>query len=132
MQLAVVFHALLMVSGVIIMAVAVVIAMTQRKKRWWLKVHRPFGIAGALSMIAGLFIMALTPADSRGSGLITEMHGIIGGSAIALVFAAPILGMLMFRLKKKWMRPTHRWAGRFAIVIAFTNLTLGLFMTGLI
>ncbi len=113
------------------MAAAAFIAMTQRKKRWWLKAHRPFGIAGALSMIAGFFAILLIQ-DSQGSSLIPEIHGIFGGSAIALVCAAPILGILMFRLKKKWMRPAHRWAGRFAIAIAFTNLSLGLFMTGLI
>jgi hypothetical protein len=127
----VVIHAALMAAGTIIMAGTAVIAMTQRKKRWWLKVHRPFGVAGALSMTAGLFAIALMP-DGRGSSLIPLIHDIAGGSAIALVCAAPILGVLMFRLKKKWMRPAHRWAGRFAILIAFTNLALGLFMTGLI
>ena len=120
-----------MAAGAIILAVAAVIAMSQRKKRWWLKVHRPFGIAGALSMMTGLFAIALLP-DGRGSSLISEIHGIIGGSAIALVCTAPILGLLMFRLKKKWMRPAHRWAGRFAILIAFANLILGLLMAGLI
>jgi hypothetical protein len=124
-------HAALMAAGAIIMAVAAVIAMTQRKKRWWLKVHRPFGIAGALSMMAGLFAAALMP-DGRGSSLIPEIHDIVGVSALAMVCTAPILGLLMFRLKKKWMRPAHRWAGRFAVLIAFTNLTLGLFMAGLI
>ncbi len=124
-------HAALMAAGAIIMAFAAVIAMTQRKKRWWIKVHRPFGIAGAVSMMAGIFAIALIP-DSQGSGLIPKIHGIIGVSALALVCTAPILGMLMFRLKKKWMRPAHRWAGRFAILIAFSNLALGIFMAGLI
>jgi hypothetical protein len=124
-------HALLMAAGVIVMAIAAFIAMTQRKKRWWLKVHRPFGIAGALSMTAGLITIALIP-DGWGSSLIPEIHGIFGGSAIALVCTAPVLGILMFRLKKKWMWPAHRWAGRLAIIIAFINVTLGLFMTGLI
>ena len=124
-------HAALMAAGAIIMAVAAFIAMTQRKKRWWIKVHRPFGIAGALSMMAGIIAIALM-SDSRGSSLIPEIHGIIGISALALVCTAPILGMLIFRLKKKWMRPAHRWAGRSAILIAFTNLALGIFMAGLI
>ena len=124
-------HATLMAAGAIIMAVAAFIAMTQRKKRWWIKVHRPFGIAGALSMMAGIIAIALM-SDSRGSSLIPEIHGIIGISALALVCTAPILGMLIFRLKKKWMRPAHRWAGRSAILIAFTNLALGIFMAGLI
>jgi hypothetical protein len=124
-------HAALMAAGAIIMAVAAVIAMSQRKKRWWLKVHRPLGVAGALSMMAGLFAIALMP-DSQGSSLIPEIHGVVGSSASALVCAAPILGLLMFRLKKNWMRPAHRWAGRFAIMIAFVNIALGLLMAGLI
>jgi hypothetical protein len=127
----VVVHAALMVAGAIIMAVAAIIAMSQRTKRWWLKVHRPLGVAGALTMMAGLFAIALMP-DGQGSSLIPEIHGVVGVSASVLVCAAPLLGMLMFRLKKKWMRPAHRWAGRFAVLIAFVNLTLGLFMTGLI
>jgi hypothetical protein len=124
-------HASLMAAGAIIMAAAAVIAMSQRKKRWWLKVHRPFGVAGAFSMMAGLFAIALMP-DVQGSSLIPQMHSVVGVSASALVCAAPILGLLMFRLKKKWMRPAHRWAGRFAIMTAFFNIALGLFMAGLI
>jgi hypothetical protein len=124
-------HAALMAAGTIIIAVAAVIAMTQRKKRWWIKVHRPIGVAGAVSMMAGLFAIALLP-DNQGSNLIPEIHGIVGVAALAMVCTAPILGLLMFRLKKKWMRPAHRWAGRFAIIIALTNIALGLFMAGLI
>lgn len=120
-----------MAAGVLIIAVAGFIAMTQRKKRWWLKSHKPLGITGALSMLAGFIAITLLP-DGGGSSLIPEIHGIVGVSAIVLICAAPVLGLLMFRLKKKWMRPAHRWAGRFAIFSAFINLALGLFMTGLI
>ena len=120
-----------MAAGIIIIAAAAFVAMTQRKKRWWLKAHRPLGITGSLFMLAGFITITLLP-DGEGSSLVPEIHGIIGGSAIALICAAPILGLLMFRLKKKWMRPAHRWAGRFAVLFAFINLALGLLMTGLI
>jgi hypothetical protein len=124
-------HAALMAVALIALAAAAFIAITQRKKKWWLKAHRPLGITSALLMLAGFIAVAMLP-EGGGSSLITEIHGIIGGSAIALICAAPILGLLMFRLKKKWMRPAHRWAGRFAVLFAIINLTLGLLMTGLI
>jgi hypothetical protein len=120
-----------MAAGIIIIAAAVFIAMTQRKKRWWLKAHRPLGTAGALFMLAGFIAVSLLP-DGDGSSLIPRIHGTIGGSAIVFVCAAPVLGLLMFRLKKKWMRPAHRWAGRVAVLFAVINLALGLFMSGLI
>lgn len=127
----VIVHAALMAAGITIIASAAFIALTQRKKSWWLKVHRPMGITGALFILAGFIAVSLLP-DGDGSSLIPKIHGIIGSSAIALICAAPVMGLLMFRLKKKWMRPAHRWAGRFAVLFAVINLALGLFMTGLI
>ncbi len=120
-----------MAAGITIIASAAFIALTQRKKSWWLKVHRPMGITGALFILAGFIAVSLLP-DGDGSSLIPKIHGIIGSSAIALICAAPVMGLLMFRLKKKWMRPAHRWAGRFAVLFAVINLALGLFMAGLI
>jgi hypothetical protein len=127
----VLIHAALMAAGMMAVAAAAFIAITQRKKKWWLKTHRPLGITGAIFMLAGFIAISLLP-EGQGSNLVPEIHGIIGGSAIALVCAAPVLGLLMFRLKKKWMRPAHRWAGRFVVLFAIINLALGLFMTGLI
>jgi hypothetical protein len=124
-------HALLMAAGLTAVAAAAFIAITQRKRRWWLKAHRPSGITGAIFMLAG-FIAAGMMKEGDGSSLVPQIHSFIGGSAIALVCIAPVLGLLMFRLKKKWMRPAHRWAGRFAVLFAVINLALGLFMTGLI
>lgn len=120
-----------MAAGFTAVITAAFVAVTQRKKRWWLKAHRPLGIAGSLFMLAGFIAVSLLP-ESEGSSLIPEIHGIIGGSAIALVCAAPVLGLLIFLLKKNWMRPAHRWAGRFAVLFAVINLALGLLMTGLI
>lgn len=124
-------HAFFMAAGVAVIMSAALIAMTLRKKVWWLKVHRPLGIAGVLFMTAGLTAISLMPEDPAFS-IIPEVHGATGISAVILACLAPVLGLLMFKLKKKWMRPAHRWAGRLCIIIAVMNILLGLFMTGVI
>lgn len=117
--------------GAILMICAAYIVIMMKKKRWWLKAHRSFGIAGAAFMIAGFIAVSLLP-ESQDGGLILNIHTIMGISIISLAIFAPADALLMFKLKKKWMRPAHRWAGRIAVVCACINIALGLFMAGVI
>lgn len=125
------FHAGFMSAGAFMMICAAVIVLAMKKKRWWLKAHRSCGIAGAMLMAAGFIAISLAP-ETTASSLFLEIHSVIGISVIVLSICAPILALLMFKMKKKWMRPAHRWAGRFAVICAPVNIAFGLFLIGII
>ena len=124
-------HAGFMSAGALMIICTAVIALTLRKKRWWLKVHRPLGIIALILISAGLTAVLFTPEDSTQS-LILNLHAAIGLLVISLAVLQVATGILIINLMKKRLRPIHIWAGRIAMISAPVNASIGAFMAGII
>ncbi|MBP1734597.1 MAG: putative rane protein [Deltaproteobacteria bacterium] len=126
-------HASLMILALCMILSGAFIARFMRKKTWWFKAHRSFGITGVI-----LFLVALTAIVLQIT--LTErahfrvVHSWIGIVALGFVVLTPTLGILQFTLKNMAvkLRRLHRWSGRLAICIMFINVILGLFLIGIL
>lgn len=120
-----------MVTGFVLMAAAVAVAMLMRKKRWWLKTHRILGGIGTLSGILGLGAAIGMVAISTGQHF-RGPHAYLGAMTILAVVLTPILGFLQFRIRKKQIRIVHRWSGRITIILVVVTIAAGLRLAGIL
>ncbi len=126
-----ILHAGLMSLGFLCMITGLVIARYFRTKKWWLRMHRPIGIAGALmsgaGLIAGFLMVSLTSGQH-----IRILHSAFGLLAIALITGTPFLGLAIFRKggDKARYRIMHRWYGRSTLLLMFVTILLGLQRAG--
>lgn len=121
-------HAALMAFGFLFILAALFVAMTQRRKRWWLKLHKTVGLTGVLLLLLGaVAAVAAVAATPEGIHLRTP-HTWLGALTILMVIVTPSLGLLQFRIPEKTglLRVAHRYSGRFLNLIAFINILLGL------
>jgi hypothetical protein len=121
-------HAVLMGTGFLLAGSALLIAMTQRRKRWWLRLHRIVGLAGAAAMVLGLGVAVAAVFSSPESHHFRSPHTWIGALTVALAAGAATLGLLQFRLPAKAasLRMLHRLAGRLVNLTAPIAILLGL------
>lgn len=126
-------HGLLMGTGLGLMAAAAVVSRFLKRKRWWLKAHRALGASGAVALLPGAVAAYLLVEESTGVHL-QAPHTWLGASAVVLSWAAPVLGLLAFRIRARaaGLRTTHRWSGRLAITAALVTLLTGLRLAGLL
>ncbi|MHB8773223.1 MAG: cytochrome b family protein, partial [Syntrophales bacterium] len=87
-------HAVLMGAGFLMTAAALVVAMTQRRKRWWLRTHRVLGLAGAAAMLLGSAAAVAAVAALPKPQHFASPHTWVGALTIALVAGAAALGLL--------------------------------------
>jgi hypothetical protein len=115
------------------MVTGMFIARSRKKIRWWLKVHRPMGIAGAVTGVAGLVIASIMVA-SRSAVHLRVLHAWLGLITIIAIAATPIIGQAFLKLKKdkKILRTTHRWMGRVSLALMLAVIILGLFQAGIL
>ena len=127
------YHAVLMTIGFILMICAVIAARFFRKKRWWLKVHRPLGGIAAVSVISALVIAIIMVSNSHGSHF-SEPHTYIGGLTLLLAISTPILGYMQFKIrnKRELLRNLHRWSGRITLFLMSLTILGGLSLAGVI
>ena len=59
-------HAALMAAGFLFVLSALIVAMTQRRERWWLKVHRAIGLTGSSLMLLGAITAIAAVASTTG------------------------------------------------------------------
>jgi hypothetical protein len=126
------YHAAMMVTGVILSALAVS-ALYMKKKPWWFKGHKALGALGGSLMIAGVMTAAYMIAASGGTQFRVP-HAWIGLTIIIMVLVSLSLGMVFVysnRLKKK-MRMPHLWMGRAITVLEMIEILMGLVLVGLI
>ncbi len=121
-------HAALMGTGFILAFSALLIAMTQRRKRWWLKVHRIIGLALTSTMLLGIAAAVAAIASSSEAHHFRSPHTWIGALTVLLAVSASALGLLQFRTPAKTVafRTLHRLAGRLVNLIAPIAILLGL------
>jgi hypothetical protein len=126
------YHAAMMVSGVILSALAVS-AIYMKKRPWWFKGHKVLGATGGSLMVAGVLTAAYMIAASGGTQFRVP-HAWMGLTIILMVLVSLSLGMAFVysnRLKKK-VRMPHLWLGRTIAVLEIVEILLGLILVGLL
>lgn len=121
-------HAAMMAVGFLLVFSALIVAMTQRRKRWWLKVHKAIGLTGGSFMVLGA-IMAVTAVASTPEGHhFRTPHTWLGVLTVAVAIITPTLGLLQFKIPQKAasIRVYHRRFGRLLNLMAPIAILLGL------
>lgn len=127
-------HAALMATGFLFVFTALIIAMTQRRKRWWLKIHKAIGLTGgSLILLGAVTAVAAVASTPEGHHLRTP-HTWLGVLTVLVAVITPTIGLLQFRLpgKTETLRVVHRLFGRLLNIIAPVAIFLGLRVAGII
>jgi hypothetical protein len=121
-------HAALMGAGFLLAVFALLIAMTQRRKRWWLRLHRIAGLTGTSAMLLGVAAAVAAVAAAPEAHHFRSPHTWIGALTIAFALGASALGLLQFRFRAKavTLRTLHRLSGRLANLLTPIAILLGL------
>jgi hypothetical protein len=83
-------------------------------------------------MSAGI-IMAFIYVSSTNGEHIDGFHQFIGLTAFNFAVATLLLGFYQFKAKNKSaLRTTHRWLGRFSLLLFLTAITLGLILINIL
>jgi len=122
-----------MTGGATLMAAGVTAARFFRRRPWWLRFHRAAGIAGALSLGAGL-AAGVIMVSQGGNGHFGLPHAWLGLTAVTAGTAAPTIGQLQFKFKAKirLLRPWHRRIGFAALAMCLLGIISGLAAGGII
>jgi hypothetical protein len=126
-------NGLMMGSGFTLMASAGFVSRFLKRKRWWLKVHRGLGAAGAVMLVPGA--AAAYSLVEQSTGVHFQIpHTWLGAATVLLSWTAPLLGLLAFRIRAHAarLRANHRWIGRVAIPTALVTALSGLHLIGIL
>ena len=127
-----ILHILLMAISTLGIITGVSAAMFFRKKRNWLKVHKYFNSFSLLGMSAGI-TMAFIYVSSTNGKHIDGLHQITGLTALNFAVATLLLGLYQFKAKNRSaVGTTHRWLGRFSLLLFLTAITLGLILISIL
>ena len=125
-------HILLMAIAVPGIITGVGAAIFFRRKSSWLKIHKSFNLCSLLGMMAGI-IMAVIYVWQAGGKHLDGIHQLAGFAAFILSGLTLSLGFYQFKAKNKLaVRTTHRWLGRFSLLLLLTTVTLGLKLINII
>ena len=125
-------HVLLMTTSTLGIITGVGTAMFFRKKKNWLKIHKYFNSCSLLGIASGI-IMAFIYVSSTNNKHIDGLHQLIGLTALNFAVATLLLGLYQFKAKNKLaVRTTHRWLGRFSLLLFLTAITLGLILINIL
>jgi uncharacterized membrane protein len=127
-------HAALMTAGFLFVFTALIVAMTQRRKRWWLKIHKAIGLTGGSIILLGAVTAVAAVASTPEAHHLRTPHTWLGVLTLFLAIITPTLGLLQFRLpgKTETLRVVHRLFGRLLNLIAPVTIFLGLRVAGII
>jgi hypothetical protein len=125
------WHAALMAAGFLSFFSALLVAVTQRRKLWWLRRHRAVGILGTLFILSGM-AAAIAAVAAAATGHLRTPHTWLGALTIAAAVATPLLGLLQFKIRERTgrLRATHRLCGRILTGAALVTILFGLRMAG--
>jgi hypothetical protein len=98
------FHAGFMLLAIVFMACGFAIARYQKRKKWWLYMHKALGAAAVVSATAGIgsILVYVTGTEGEHFG---SPHGITGAVAFLLSAATLTLGVAMFQDQGKQGNP---------------------------
>ena len=126
-------HVALMAAGSVMVAAAIFIAMTQRRRRWWLRLHRGAGLSGAILILAGdaAAVTAITIAAGKH---FNSPHTWFGALTVVAAIVTPLLGFLQFRIRRRAerLRFFHRIGGRILAGAVLITILLGLRAVGIL
>jgi hypothetical protein len=125
------WHAGLMAAGFLSFFAAVLVAVTQRRRRWWLRLHRGAGLLGTLVILTGM-TAAVAAVAAAAKGHLRTPHTWLGALTIATAVATPILGLLQFKIRERAesLRASHRLCGRILTGAALITILIGLRAAG--
>jgi hypothetical protein len=121
------YHAALMLSSFFFIGTGIAIARFLKKKKWRLKAHKIFTVIGVSLGMAGLILGVIMVELSTGVHF-RILHDIIGTISVLTFIITPILGFLIFKIKRKrkQIRFAHIWIGRFDIfLLVIISIILG-------
>jgi hypothetical protein len=121
------YHAVLMLTGFILMATGIAIARYLKKKKWRMKVHKIITVIGVSFGMAGL-ILGIIMVEQTTEVHFRILHDIIGTISVLTFIITPVLGFLMFKIKGKGkqMRLAHVWMGRLDVfLLVIISIILG-------
>ncbi|MBW2651220.1 MAG: hypothetical protein JRC66_09530 [Deltaproteobacteria bacterium] len=126
-------HAGFMLAGLFSIVAGVTVAMSARKKKWWLSIHKKLGYAGSSSVIFG-FIAALYMVSRYTGEHFAVPHTYLGLVTILSVSFTFTMGIMQFKVRRKVVniRLIHRWSGRVTLSLMLLNVLSGFFLAGLL
>ena len=125
-------HMLLMAIAILGIIAGVSAAIFFRKKSNWLKIHKSLNSFSLLGMLTGISMAIIYVSGASGKH-INGFHQLIGSVAFILAVVTLLLGFYQFKAKNKLaVRTTHRWLGRFSLLLFLTAITLGLKLINII
>jgi hypothetical protein len=127
-------HAGLMATGFLFVLSALIVAMTQRRERWWLKIHRAIGLTGSSLMLLGAITAIAAVASTTEARHLRTPHTWLGVLTVAAAIVTPTLGLLQFRIPQKSavIRLAHRLSGRLLNLMTPFTILLGLLVAEII
>jgi hypothetical protein len=127
-----ILHVLLMAMSTLVIITGVSAALFFRKKRSWLKIHKYLNSFSLLGMSVGI-IMAFIYVSRTNGEHIDGLHQLIGLTAFNFAVATLLLGLYQFKAKNKLaVGTTHRWLGRFSLLLFLMAITLGLILINIL
>jgi hypothetical protein len=127
-----ILHIFLMATASLGVIVGVSFAMFFRSKKNWLKFHRTINLYSFGGITMGIIMAFIYVSDSGGKHF-EGLHQIVGVTAFVLALITLSMGYYQFKAKNKSAaRITHRWLGRFSLLMFLTAITLGLMLINII
>ncbi len=125
-------HAGFMLAGFLAMAGGITVALSARKKRWWLSIHKMCGFTGVLFVILG-FIGAIYMVSRYTGTHFAVPHAYLGIVTILCTLFTFTMGIVQFKAgeNKAQTRLIHRWSGRVTLLLILVNILSGLSLTGI-
>ena len=119
-------HILFMAIATLGIITGVSAAVFFRYKSNWIKIHKGLNSFSFFGISIGI-IMAVIYVSSTGGKHIDGLHQLIGSAAFIFAGVTLLLGFYQFKAKNKSaVRTTHRFLGRFSLVLLLTAIMLGL------
>jgi len=121
------YHAVLMITGLLLLSTGMLIARYMKNRHWWLRAHKTMGISGTIFVISGL-VMAMYMVSLSTGVHFRVPHAYLGSITIIFVLMTPILGYAQFKSVSEAVkiRTIHRWSGRITLVLILLNILSGL------
>lgn len=126
-------HLALMSVSFLLMLAAMLVSRYMKRRRWWLKAHRPMGIIGAV-LGAGGVVSAYYMIELTSGVHLRVLHSVLGIVTLGLFVVTPIIGQMFLKLRwnRQLLRKSHRWLGRLALVMMAVVIVLGLREAGIL
>ena len=125
------YHGVLMALGLVVMNSGIIMALYKKGRKYWLKVHRGLGLAGAGMVLAG-WVISLKMVDDH----LRVLHGWLGYLAFITALTVPGLGFAMFKVKGKQAkvnaRKGHKALGRVLTMLMTMGVLSGLLAAGVL